>query len=203
MSFTFSQFLCYPFDDSPILQALLLRGYPPPLSKWCDNPLSSVLGHIQLQETRPFFDFPTFRHVPGSVIGLATAPVPPPATHPGRRSISAESGGQLVTNSFSWSGLKLKDSNQGFIFANPAGMIQNNSWFSSKSGWKSSLILKNGIKLSIVLHIYNSFFFWQIPFHDGARLLQGNNLRMQPWIQLLGCIPLTTQPRHQQEKDET
>lgn len=90
-------------------------------------------------EKRPtFFDFPTFRHVPGSVIGLATAPVPPPATHTGRRSISAESGGQLVTNSFSWSGLKLKDSNQGFIFANPAGMIQNNSWFSSKFGWKSS-----------------------------------------------------------------
>ena len=90
-------------------------------------------------EKRPtFFDFPTFRHVPGSVIGLATAPVPPPATHTGRRSISAESGGQLVTNSFSWSGLKLKDSNQGFIVANPAGMIQNNSWFSSKFGWKSS-----------------------------------------------------------------
>ena len=115
----------------------------------------------------PFFrlsDFPTFRHVPGSVIGLATAPVPPPATHTGRRSISAESGGQLVTNSFSWSGLKLKDSNQGFIFANPAGMIQNNSWFSSKFGWKSSLILKNGIKLSIVLHMYNSFFFGKSPF---------------------------------------
>ena len=116
-------------------------------------------------EKRPtFFDFPTFRHVPGSVIGLATAPVPPPATHTGRRSISAESGGQLVTNSFSWSGLKLKDSNQGFIVANPAGMIQNNSWFSSKFGWKSSLILKNGIKLSIVLHIYNSFLFGKSPF---------------------------------------
>lgn len=144
--------------------AIQVMWEPTPAADRTCMPLECFGSHPAARNETLFFDFPTFRHVPGSVIGLATAPVPPPATHTGRRSISAESGGQLVTNSFSWSGLKLKDSNQGFIFANPAGMIQNNSWFSSKFGWKSSLILKNGIKLSIVLHMYNSFFFGKSPF---------------------------------------